>query len=149
MVLVLVIAFGCVTQKKRGERSALGKLYENTTARYNGYYNATVLLQESLLALEQQHQDNYNALLPLYPYMAVDNARSVSSQLDEAIKKVSTVVALHRSSRWTDDCYLLMGKAQFLKQDYESAEETLEYLVEEFPPDNPVQEVAPEKRKPS
>ncbi len=149
MVLVLVSLAGCVTQKKKGERSALGKLYENTTARYNGYYNATVLLDESLLALEEQHQDNYNALLPLYPYMATDNARSVSSQLDEAIKKVSTVVSLHRSSRWTDDCYLLMGKAQFVKQDYESAEETLEYLVEEFPPDNPVQEVAPEKRKPT
>lgn len=146
---VSFVAAGCVTQKKKGERSALGKLYENTTARYNGYYNATVLLEESMLTLEQQYQDNYNALLPLYPYMAFDNARAVASQLDEAIKKVSTVVMLHRSSRWTDDCYLLMGKAQFVKRDYESAEETLKYLVEEFPPDNPVQTTAPKKSKPT
>ncbi len=149
IALVSFAVAGCVTQKKRGERSALGKLYENTTARYNGYYNATVLLEESMLTLEQQHQDNYNALLPLYPYMAFDNARAVASQLDEAIKKVSTVVVLHRSSRWTDDCYLLMGKAQFVKQDYESAEETLKYLVEEFPPDRPVQAAAPKKTKPT
>ncbi len=146
VVLASTWLVGCVTEKKKGSRSALGKLYENTTARYNGYYNATVLLDEALWALNEQHQDNFNALLPLYPYMAADNVRSVSGSLDEAIKKVSRVVTLHRSSRWTDDCYLLMGKAQFLKRDYESAEATLEYLVEEFPPDNPIKDQSAVKK---
>ena len=47
----------------------------------------------------------------------------------------SVVVNLHREAVWTDDCYLLVGKAQYLKQDYESAEETLRYLTNEFSPE--------------
>lgn len=112
----------------------MGKLWHNTTAHYNGYFNADELMTLSFLTLEQQHQDNYNQMLPMYEYIATDNQQAVASDLDEAIKKVSVVVNLHRESNWTDDCYLLVGKAQFLKKDYESAEETLRYMTEEFSP---------------
>jgi hypothetical protein len=37
-------------------------------------------------------------------------------------------------SRWTDDCYLVLGQSQYLKQDYESAEESLEFMTAEFNP---------------
>ena len=73
----------------------------------------------SFLTLEEQHEDNYNKLLPMYEYIATDNHEAVASDLDEAIKKVSVVVNLHRESNWTDDSYLIVGKAQFLKKDYE------------------------------
>jgi len=110
-------------------------VFQNTTARYNGYYNATVLLEESRLALDEQTTDNYNKILPIYKYVEADNPKAVANDLDEAIKKVSVVVNLHRASHWTDDCYLLLGKAQYLKQDYEAAEETFEYLADEFSPE--------------
>lgn len=132
---VLLTAFwGCTTQKSRNDLTPLGKAYHNTTARYNGYYNATVLLEESYLMLGDQHQDNYNKLLPVFPYRAAANPKSAASALDQAIEKVSIVIALHRQAQWTDDCYLLIGQAQYLKQDFEAAEETLEYLANEFSP---------------
>lgn len=134
LILVLVVAAGCVTQKKKGDLSALGKLYHNTTAKYNGYFNANEIMTVVGLQLDAQHKDNYNQLLPIFPYVNVENPQSVYPDLDEAIKKVSVVVGLHRESQWSDDCYLLMGKAQFLKQDYESAEATLRYLVNEYDP---------------
>ena len=112
----------------------MGKLWHNTTAHYNGYFNADEIMTASFQSLEDQHQDNYNKLLPMYEYIATDNHQAVVSELDEAIKKVSVVVNLHRQSNWTDDCYLLVGKAQFLKKDYESAEETLRFMMEEFSP---------------
>ncbi|MEY3051083.1 MAG: hypothetical protein RLY31_868 [Bacteroidota bacterium] len=133
-LVFLLLSHGCVTQKSREDIGAVGKAYHNMTARYNGYYNATVLLYESTLTLEGQVQDNYRNILPVYKYLEADNPKAVAESLDKAIKKVSVAANLHRISHWTDDCYLLMGQAQFLKQDYESAEETLEFMMAEFNP---------------
>lgn len=135
LIGILSLLASCVTEKRRGELSALGKLYHNTTARYNGYFNANELLEASILSLKEQHRDNYKEILPVYEYVDVDNPQGVAGDLDRAIEKVSVVVNLHRQSNWTDDCYLLMGKAQYLKQDYEAAEETLRYMVKEFSPE--------------
>lgn len=131
----MVLLLGaCTTQKRRGDLSLMGKLWHNTTAHYNGYFNADELMTASFQTLEDQYQDNYNKMLPMYEYIATDNHQAVVSDLDEAIKKVSVVVNLHRQSNWTDDCYLLVGQAQFLKKDYESAEETLRFMMDEFSP---------------
>lgn len=131
----LSVLWACTTQKSRSDMSALGELYHNTTAHYNGYFNAEELLAASILSLNEQHQDNYTQLLPLWEYVAAENPQAEAPNLDEAIKKVTVVVNLHRFSKWTDDCYLLAGKAQYLKQDYEAAEETLRYLAAEYSPD--------------
>ena len=135
LTLIISLLVSCVTQKKKGELSGFGKLYHNTTAKFNGYFNANELLEASIVQLNEQHQDNFRQILPVYEYVAVDNPDAVAADLDNAIEKVSVVVNLHRESVWTDDRYLLVGKAQYLKQDYESAEETLRYLVTEFSPE--------------
>ena len=134
-LLVLVLA-ACTTQKKRGESSKLKKFYHNTTAKYNGYFNANELLTLSITKLSDQYRDNYNKILEIYPYVANPNATSEAGNLDEAIKKVSVVVNLHRDeSHWTDDCYLLLGKAQYVKQSYEDAQEAFEFLAAEYSPE--------------
>ena len=135
LVLLFALFTGCVTQKKKGDLTKMQKLYHNTTSRYNGYFNANILYEESLLALNDQYQDNYTKILPIYKYVEADDPKQVSEDLDEAVKKVSVVISLHREADWVDDCYLLMGKAQFAKQDYESAQEALEYMVAEFNPE--------------
>lgn len=131
---ISLILSACTTQKSRKDQSLLSRLYHNTTAHYNGYFNADEIMTASIVRLEDQHQDNYNKLLPIYEYIEADNPQAVGPDLDEAIKKVSVVVNLHRQSVWTDDCYLLLGQAQFLKKDYEGAEETFRYMVGEFDP---------------
>ncbi|MEL6922697.1 MAG: tetratricopeptide repeat protein, partial [Bacteroidota bacterium] len=146
LACLLVAISSCVTQKKKGDLTAMQKLYHNTTAKYNGYFNANVLLTESIAKLEEEHQDNYNKVLPLYEFVATDDPASVSSELDEAIKKVSIVVSLHREAQWTDDCYLLIGKAQYVKQDYEAAEATLRFFAEEFSPEAIAEKEAKLKR---
>lgn len=135
--LIICLCSACATKKKKGETGWLGKFYHNTTAKYNGYFNADVLLDKSMKGLEAQHQDNYTQLLDIYPYVAVDNPKAFAPDLDKAIEKVSIVAHNHEPSHWVDDCYVLMGKAQYLKHDYESAEETFSYFVEQFDPYNP------------
>ena len=86
-ILSFLILSGCVTQKKKEDVGALGRGYHHMTARYNGYYNASVLLVESQLELDKQYKDNYNKILPIYKYNAADNPKAVAEPLDEAIVK--------------------------------------------------------------
>ncbi len=146
-ILTLVIASGCVTQKKRGEVPPVKKFYHDITAEFNGYFNATEILKETYVSMSEQEPENYNKLLPVYPYVEVENPQAAAPQLDEAIKKVTIVNALHEPSHWVDDCYLLAGKAQYLKQDYEAAEETFEYLVSEFSPEAKLNKAKQSKAK--
>lgn len=125
--------FSCKTQKSRDDISPLKKFYHNTTSEFNGYFNANVLMEESVAKLDEQQQDNYNQTLDVYEYLGAPNHQAVGPDLDKAMEKVAVVISLHRPSHWTDDCYLLMGKGQYLKRDYESAEETFKYLLDEFP----------------
>jgi outer membrane protein assembly factor BamD (BamD/ComL family) len=103
-------------------------------SKFNGWFNANELVQQSMATLDTMQEDNYNELLPIYKYAAVDNADPVKADLDEAIKKVSVVVTLHKYSDWSDDCYLLIGKALYLKKDYEAAENAFEFYMQEFLP---------------
>jgi len=138
LILSLILgSFSCTTTKRKGEVSKIKKFYHNTTAKYNGYFNANELIDESLTQLENSYEDNYNQLIPIYKWTAAPQIERQYSTLDTAIKKVSVVVSLHTEAKWTDDCYLLAGKAHYIKRDYEEAERTLEYLVNEFDPTNP------------
>ncbi len=132
-LFLLPLLTGCGTTKKKDQEvTGLGRLYQNTTARFNGFFNGEELVKESIASLEQTYREDFTEVLPIYPYEAVGEVGSVSGNLDAAIEKATIVVALHRKSDWTDDCYLLVGKAQFLKKDYESAEETLRFMLAEY-----------------
>jgi tetratricopeptide (TPR) repeat protein len=136
-LIFLVFALeSCVTTRSRNkDLSPIGKLYHNTTALYNGYFNANEIMEATYLELEQQHRDNYGKILPVFPYTEISNPQQAAAKLDEAVKKVTKVAAIHPKSHWVDDCYLLAGKAHFLKQDYETAETTLRWLVNEYNPE--------------
>jgi hypothetical protein len=135
--IFLALLSSCVTQKSKNDLSGMGKLYHNTTAKYNGYFNAREIFNATLLELQLQHQDNYQQNLVVFPYMTIKDPKTIAPKMDLAIEKVTRVVALHPRSQWTDDCYLMVGKAQFLKQDFEAAEETLRFMAGEFDPERP------------
>jgi len=137
VILCLPAFFSCSTTRKKEDVKGLKKLYHNTTAKFNGYFNAEELLDESIMALQDMHIDNYNSLLSVYDYVEVDNPQSIKDDMDKAIEKVSVVATVHDVSNYVDDCYLIIGKAQYLKQDYIAAEETFQYFEEVFDPKNP------------
>jgi len=139
-IIIFSLAFSmvaCKTTRRKKDVSKLAKFYHNTTAKYNGYFNANVLVEEALDQLEYSYADNFNQLIPVYKWHGAPNVEQQFSKLDTAIKKVSVVASLHTPSKWTDDCYLMAGKAHYVKRDYEAAEVTLQYLVDEFDPTNP------------
>ena len=133
--LSFVISFSsCKTTKKKDEVSKLGKRYQNTTSFYNGYFNADEIYQNSLTVLNQLHQDDFNKILSLYTYRDVPDTKSVTQDLNKVVEKLGNVINLHRASDWVDDSYLLMGKAEYVKQDFEKAQNVFEYFVDEMNP---------------
>ncbi len=135
--VILIVISGCTTTKKKGEVSKFKKFYHNMTSKYNGYFNANELYKEAMITMRNEHHDNYNQILSVYDYVDVKDPKIIAADMDLAIEKVTTVASLHEVGDWVDDCYVMMGKAQFLKQDYERAEETLLYFQDQFNPINP------------
>jgi hypothetical protein len=134
LVAAITLLAACVTQRKKDEAKGVKLFFHNLQAKYNGYFNANELVRDAADKLEAQHVDNFNKILDVYPALAVDNPQSASPDLDKATEKVAVVATFHRPSHWVDDCYLLMGKAQYLKHDFEAAEETFGYLTEVYNP---------------
>jgi tetratricopeptide (TPR) repeat protein len=134
LLVLQVLLAACAPTKSREDQGPLAKAWHNTNAHYNGYFNASEIIDESLVRLSEQYGDNYNQRLKMFPFLAVDNPGAVAGELDRAIEKVAIVVRKHPYSNWTDDSYLLVGKAQLIKQDYESAEKTLRFAMTEFRP---------------
>jgi len=137
LILSISIIAGCATRRKKGETSKLGKLYHNMTSEFNGYFNANEIMKESYAILQESNQDNYSKILEPYNFTATPDPKVVSPQLDKAIEKVARVAALHQPGDWVDDCYVLMGQAQFLKKDFETSLETLTFFENEYNPANP------------
>jgi tetratricopeptide (TPR) repeat protein len=94
-------------------------------------------MDEGIVTLQSMHQDNYNTILDVYDYVNVEGVTSINADMDKAIEKLTTVATIHDVSNYLDDCYVLIGKAQYLKQDYAAALETFQYFEEEFDPKNP------------
>lgn len=133
-VLVTLLLAGCVTQKKKGaEPGWFKKGYHNLTSRYNYWFNADELFRLTEAKLAAEHKDNYTQILDVYPSAATD-PQSARADLDNIILKASKGIALHRVSDWADDCYTLIGQSQFLKRDYETAENTFKWIKDEYDP---------------
>jgi tetratricopeptide (TPR) repeat protein len=134
LIAAITLLAACVTQRKKDEAKGIKLFFHNLQSKYNGYFNANELIRDASDRLEASHVDNFNKVLDVYPALAVDNPQSAAPDLDKATEKVAVVATYHRPSHWVDDCYLLMGKAQYLKHDFEGAEETFSYLTEMYNP---------------
>lgn len=137
-ILFLLLLFSCVTTKKsKQDVGFIGKKYHDMTARYNGYFNAKEIYKASLKKIDETNRENYNKVLPVYAYDNLEDKSLVEADMDKVIEKLTKVAALHEPSKWVDDCYVLMGKAQYLKGDLETSQETFEYFVADFNPKDP------------
>ncbi len=140
---VCTLMAGCVTQKKKGQEVGwLKRGYHNLTSKYNYWFNADELFRLTTAKLEEQHTDNYNQLLDIYPYVATD-PQSAKGDLDNVVKKAASGIALHRPGDFADDCYTLIGQAQYVKHDFETAESTFRWIKDEYNPNKKTKKFRP------
>ena len=104
------------------------KFLQNTISHYNFFYNANVGINTVLEKAKLLQQDDYAKLLPYYPYK-LENTASQKTELDSVIYRCTAGILLHDlRTNWVDDFYLLMGKAYFLKKDFDSAGLTFQFI---------------------
>ncbi|HPE97260.1 MAG TPA: tetratricopeptide repeat protein [Chitinophagales bacterium] len=107
-------------------------MYHDLTARDNGYFNAKLLLSQSRQTLWDGQTEDFSALLPVYKFGDKESAQGEQSNLDEVIKKSSIVIQLHKKSKWVDDCYMLIGQANFYKKEYDEAITSFQYIISKY-----------------
>lgn len=113
------------------------------TARYNGYYNARVIIDEALTAYRLDYQEDYTEILPLDLYPTEADAPNMFPEMEDAIERCSKVIVRHsmpnpkavqnksdEHCRWIDDNWLVIGRAHYIKREYKEAKRKLKYVSE-------------------
>lgn len=130
----------CSTEKD----VALNRGYHNMTARFNGYYNAGVVIQTSLDAYRNAFPDAYHKLLPLEIYPTEKDAAGLFPEMDRGIEKCERVILRHSMPmqakkkkdeelcRWIDDNWLVIAQAHFYKREYEMARQKFDYIQKTY-----------------
>lgn len=144
LIAILFIAMfwsSCSTKKN----NVVSRNYHGMITHYNFFFNARERVRTGSQSLATSHEDKYDRVLSIFKYGDLIKAKSIFPDMDEAMKKVS--IAISRNSmvlkgkkdnkvdernNWIDDCYLLIGKAQFYKHDFWSSIETFQYISSEY-----------------
>ena len=135
----------------------MSRQFHALTTHYNVYFNGKESLKAGKKKIEEGIEYNYTLILPVFDYQDA-NARALAlGDIDNAIDKATKAIRLHSITRkpkrkqvkqsdkykdfrkkkefnnWIEDCYLLLGRAQFYKGDYRIAEKALEQGLKDFP----------------
>lgn len=103
-------------------------LFQNNFTHFNYYYNANNKINTVIERAKIAQVDDYTQLLPFYPY-SLTNTASQKTELDSVLYKATAGILLHDlRNDWIDNMYLLMGQAYFLKQEFDSAAATFQFI---------------------
>ncbi len=118
--------------KKQDRNGLVARVYHNVTARYNGYFNGVQLFDESIKSFETGTPARFDRLLPVIILPDQNQARSLATNLDEVIRKASTVIDRHPYSKWTKYSYQLVGKSYLYKGDPFNAALSFSYVFNTY-----------------
>ncbi len=148
-IFTMLIIAGCSTQKN----TASSRWWHSFNARYNTYYNGTLAYIDGSLEKENGNKDNYTELIPLYTVGNKNSKDIGKSNYERAIEKSEKAIHQHSIKRrpvwdksrkktakdieWLNrreynpfiwKAWLLMGRSQFHKGDFEDAASTFSYM---------------------
>ena len=149
LIIISMSTIGCSTQKN----TAQSRWWHAFNARYNTYYNGTLAYIDASLEKEAGNKDNYTEQIPLYTVTNKSSREIGKSNYDRAIEKCEKAIHQHSiKSRpeWTKSrkktekdiewlsrreynpflwkAWMLMGRSQFFKGDFNSAATTFAYM---------------------
>ena len=137
-IFFLVLLSSCSTEKD----AALNVGYHNMTARYNGYFNARVLIEEALESYRSTTSEDYTKILPLDLYPSKEDVPTIQEVSEEAQEKCETVIQRHsmpssntrskdvENCRWIDDNWFVIGQIHYLRHEYVKAVDIFKFISE-------------------
>jgi tetratricopeptide (TPR) repeat protein len=121
---ILVLMAACAPENN----GWLGKRYHNVTAHYNGYFYAYGEIEKIEQTIQKGQIDDYNRVLKIFPALDSSAAKSYEKEAEEAVKMASLAIQRHPHSKWTDDAYILVGKARLYSMDWGNAVQTFKFV---------------------
>jgi tetratricopeptide (TPR) repeat protein len=141
VLVISVITWSCSTKRD----SAVGRMYHNTTAHYNGYFNAEELIKKGQNTIRAAHKEDYDQILPIFIYGDKESAKGTFADMEKAIGKCEKVIARHTIkddskktkkrpvfNKWIDENHMVIGKAYFYKQNYYKALDIFNYVNRKY-----------------
>ena len=140
--LLLILGISACTNKKDG---VAYRIYHNTTAHYNGQFNAEQAMISAEEKIINNHQEDYDSILPLFIYGNIETVKPAFEDLERVIEKGEKVIKKHTITgeqntkikwpaynRWMDENYILVGQAHFYKKNYDVAEKLFQYVSKKY-----------------
>ena len=128
-VFLILINTACNSQKE----TVASRGMQNLTAHYNILYNANVLLDESENNIELSYIDNYDRMLSVFPEPDENLSQSEAKNLDEIILKANIIANEKSKSKYVDEAFFIIGKANHLKANFFNAIEFFTYVTKTYP----------------
>jgi tetratricopeptide (TPR) repeat protein len=152
-IALIAIVAACSTEKN----TPMSRFYHNTTLKYNIYFNGRESYKKGITKINDQNSDNYALILSVFTDSKEENASVANGEMEKAIQKSAKGIKLHsitkkpkptgkamspkekefmaqnEFNKWVDHCYMLMGKAYFIKRDYMQARQNLEFALRQYP----------------
>ena len=139
-ILYLIAFLAVATSCSQEKNTIVNRSYHNVTARYNGFFNGRLALQDAYQSMKENHQEDYTSLLPIFISSKDEVVQPVYPDLERAIEKTSMVVDRHsmdingkENCKWIDDTWIVMGEAQFLKGELTQAKQIFDFTKRKYP----------------
>lgn len=129
LLIGIVIMIACNPNKEKW----LNKKWHSLVGHYNIYFNGEIKLNDAITALKAGHVNDFNKILDVFPYGNDAAAKGVANVLDEAMKKFSGTIQLHKVGSHTDDAWFAIAKTHYFKRDYYANQEAMQYMISKYP----------------
>lgn len=155
-IAIIMISGGCSTQKNtRATRS-----FHQTKCKYNIDFNAMNSYREGMKLINSSSNDDYTQRIEMYPISNPANHSLASSQMDIVILKCRKAIKSHSITKkpklevkkkkdpkymyfynqeeyvqGVKDAWILLGKAELHKGDFEGAIASFNYIKRHYPSD--------------
>lgn len=131
-IVVVALAFWAQSCSTTNHAPIHKQAYHDITSRYNAYHNAIEKWKATIKNIDNNHKDDYREVIPVFSYTNAKETSTYGSDYDDIVKRSTGAIQLHPYSNWSDDHFLLIGKAYYLKGDYEKAAQTFRYISTKY-----------------
>lgn len=138
------MAAACSTEKN----TLINRTYHGTTAKYNGLFNANMLLDQALTSYRNSVKEDYYQILPITPLPNEEEVMGMYPAIDTAIAKCTKVISRHSMpsaenpskkkaeyNHWIDENWLAIGRSSYYRRDYDGAIKNFEFIRKFFAKD--------------
>ena len=115
---------------------------QNLTAHYNILYNAKEIINESERNIKLAYSDDYDRVIPVYKEPNESISQAELTKLDNAILKANSIANQKSLSKYVDNAYFLIGKANHLKSNFYNAVEFFNYVYTNYPKEKEIRQAA-------